>query len=694
MLGLLKSDEKMCSGHVAESEKFNSARLLKLYQEQSPDVLDRATATRLNDCVRKYPNASANKLVSKYVVHQKRVNNASQAYLTELVAIDSVLGAAGKPASPKLEEICSKSPSQEILKSCDFLLKKCKEPANLQSLVQQTQDGMQSLSSLTADLSQLQTKVASSSGDEQRSLKVKMGLIQIQIDSLERGIPWVQGQKFKDVFKKRKNVQEALIAQLQENRSKIGSRFDRLQEVGRCLRGHDGDHCEPNELRKDIEEAPPLPNVSIDWKDSGRLQERLAISRYQNYQECILERKADQDRTTAVISSAVQSAVYSLLTLGAGSWLVFSKGAMLAKDLVRLAMVTSQSDLFVTEGEKLVKECLHQSYGLEKVAKTEGPALTCPQPNQNTTKALQYNACLQQGVMTVLAGLPLAQMKITPTVPPDTWKPKSEHELKKYFGVHVKEVNENAAKLTTSNSKYFSDVAQNNLKTLRKHDLEKFLSFKTLSKDFGYQGVPKEIIQGLKNSDEYMSLLSKDGKNVELSISKTLQILWGESPESLAIKISTAKTAAEKTHWESVLKLRDYLVQTMDVIDGKIMHAVYANVKSADERVELKLIEMLADQAARISNPVTKSELGRPVLSVSNYINKEGGHEWFVKKISEANNPAEREAAIKLINRIGMPELQRMSTELEKTYRGSGLSGQLRYSILVMMFSQRTMDGQ
>ncbi len=693
LMGLLKSDEKSCSIVINKSVGYSPTKLLKIYEANEPELQDPAVIASLGACGKRFPEQQANKMISKYFTNQKRLEKASLSYVSELAAIDSILNTQKRP-QPDLKKVCSQSSFGNVLRECDFYINKCSPKVNIQNLVNQTSVVLEGITDLKNEIKKL-TRAAkqSTSALEKKSLEEKMNLLNIQLKMKEQIVPWINGQKFKRQLKANHSIADAIFAQLKENRTELIKMFEKAQAASRCFRGS-GDHdCSPKSLRKTLTATPALPDV-VDFKRFKSKDDGYAYYEYESYQKCILDRKTDQDETGHVISSATRDAAISLATLGLGSLATAARSGQVIKDLAQLGMATSQAHFFVSDAEKMVNECLHTASGLESGINAGGGGLQCPQPTQNISRALEFDSCFKQSALTLVSAGSLGVIKFQAlkasknSQPLQKWAPKNEGELKKYFFVHNREVNKNASKMYRNNSEYFTHIAPKHLKSIGKHDLEKFLSFDNLSKNYNYKGVPKEIIDGLTDKQKYASLLSKDGKNVEMSVSDVLYVLWGHSPENISVKIKSAKNATERLHWESMLKLRNFIVASMSGVDEQIMGSIYKNTTNAQGRVELKFIEMLSDLAARKANPITQAELGRPVINTYGFLQKMGAS-GIIKKISDSGSEEEKLAAKQLVERIGMPEIQRMSEELERGYQSSGLPTKLKYSVMSFLFSYR-----
>ncbi|MCM2282582.1 MAG: hypothetical protein NDI61_12130 [Bdellovibrionaceae bacterium] len=126
----------------------------------------------------------------------------------------------------------------------------------------------------------------------------------------------------------------------------------------------------------------------------------------------------------------------------------------------------------------------------------------------------------------------------------------------------------------------------------------------------------------------------------------------------------------------------------MESIDGAIMRPAHQSAGSPRARVELRLLEMMSDLAARKANPITASELGRDVTSARDFITKMGT-DGLAKKISDPGSPAEFLAARQLIDRIGRQNIQRMADELESGFQSSGLPTSMKNTLLNALLTWR-----
>jgi hypothetical protein len=273
--------------------------------------------------------------------------------------------------------------------------------------------------------------------------------------------------------------------------------------------------------------------------------------------------------------------------------------------------------------------------------------------------------------------------------PMASWNPSTRGEMEHYFLNHVREVRGNAMTLYQNNQSHFRNLPPETIKGLLHHDGEKFMSMSALKEKFGYKGVPKDIVEGL--NDSHLSLRRfpiKDG-HVEMSLSESLFRLWGHSPQNLETKLKAARTPQEKKHWESMLKLRNHVVDTMGDIDNAHMRSIYRTAGSPEARVELRMVEMLADLSARKSNPITANEMGRPILSTDRFLvmMKEDG---IAKKIADPSSPAEQEAAKNLVQRIGLHQIRQMASEAENLHRSTGVPTSFSNMLINTTISIRT----
>lgn len=270
------------------------------------------------------------------------------------------------------------------------------------------------------------------------------------------------------------------------------------------------------------------------------------------------------------------------------------------------------------------------------------------------------------------------------TTPPEKWGPKNTAEMQAYSSLHIREVRSNSVRFFKQHRDLFQNATSGQLKYIRKHDLEKVLEFNELSKNYGYRGVPKEIAEDLFEFGDLIGKKSRDGKFIELSIADSLKMLWGHSHGSLNSLAQGAKTMAERKHWDAMIGLRNHVINAMEKIDDRIMADSYSKVQSPAARVELRLIEFISDLSARKANPITASEFGRSITPTAVFI-KAMGREKLVQKIAGSDSPIEIHAARRLLDKVTMDDIARMATELEGTYKSSGLPTSLNNTILFQL---------
>lgn len=260
------------------------------------------------------------------------------------------------------------------------------------------------------------------------------------------------------------------------------------------------------------------------------------------------------------------------------------------------------------------------------------------------------------------------------------WKPRNTADVQSYSSLHIREVEKNANRFFLKNRELLEHVTPKHLQTIRRHDLPKVLEFSELAKNYGYRGVPKEIVSDLFEFGEFATKKSRDGKYIEMSIADSLKLLWGHHPGGLETLAQQAKTTSERAHWHAMLRLRQHVIEAMNGLDKKIMHDAYAKIPTPTERVELRFIEFIADLSARRTNPMTKGEFGRTIIPTGEFL-KKMGRENLVQKIA-GDSAMEVHAARKFLDKMTMDEVAAMATELEGAYKSSGLPTSLSNTIL------------
>ncbi len=245
------------------------------------------------------------------------------------------------------------------------------------------------------------------------------------------------------------------------------------------------------------------------------------------------------------------------------------------------------------------------------------------------------------------------------------WLPASAQEMAAYSRQHISEVQSQAQRLFEKHQALFPSLSKNSLKMLKQHDKEKVLDFKTLRDRHGYQGIPTELLKDHQDFTSWVSRQSADGKHIEMSLNEALQILWGQNPGTLARGAQAAKSQTERVHWNSMGKLRDYVIENLNRIDGEIMETAMRRLRSPEERVEMRLVEFLADLTARSSNPLTQFEFGRGISSTSAFM-KQLGRDGLISKLAGgSSSPAEIQAAKRLLERVSPDEIADIATWLE-----------------------------
>lgn len=247
-----------------------------------------------------------------------------------------------------------------------------------------------------------------------------------------------------------------------------------------------------------------------------------------------------------------------------------------------------------------------------------------------------------------------------------SWLPQSAHEMAAYSRQHISEVQTQALRLYDHHSELFPSISSSNLKALRKHDREKVLDFKTLRNKHGYRGIPTELLRDHQNFNSWVFRQSADGKHIEISLNEALELLWGQNPGSLAKGIQAARSHVEERHWASLGRLREHVINTLNRIDGEIMEASMRRLKSPQERVEMRLVEFLADLTARKSNPLTQYEFGREITSTSEFVRKMGKDGLVSKLTGGSKSPTETQAARRLLDRVSIDEIADIANWLEK----------------------------
>lgn len=309
---------------------------------------------------------------------------------------------------------------------------------------------------------------------------------------------------------------------------------------------------------------------------------------------------------------------------------------------------------------------------------------------RSETKAM--GEVLLQSATTVTAALPVytlgkqgADMRV---VLNSAWRPASPQEMASYFQTHVREVESTATSIYKDHIEYFPNLNRDSINVLKAHDMEKFLNFKKLARKFGYEGVPKEIVEDLADGPKFLHRLSKDGKYVKMSISDALYTLWGHNPDSLKEKIALAKTVDERRPLEALLKLQQHVVTSMESIDNAIMRPAYKAAGSAAARVEIRLLELMADKAVRTGNGITASEMGRAVYPTRQLYEKLGA-EGLAKHIADPKSPEELIAARQLIDRIGLDEITRVTEATERRFVSLGPPTSFRNTVQNMLSSPK-----
>ncbi|MBK7890670.1 MAG: hypothetical protein IPJ84_07445 [Bdellovibrionales bacterium] len=130
-----------------------------------------------------------------------------------------------------------------------------------------------------------------------------------------------------------------------------------------------------------------------------------------------------------------------------------------------------------------------------------------------------------------------------------------------------------------------------------------------------------------------------------------------------------------------MIKLREYVVTSMESLDNAIMLPAYKAAGSAAARVEVRLIELMADKAARTGNGITVSEMGRAVYPTRELYDK-FGVEGLAKHIADPNSPEELQAARVLVKRIGLENIKRVTESIESNFVSEGLPTSFKNTVL------------
>lgn len=238
-------------------------------------------------------------------------------------------------------------------------------------------------------------------------------------------------------------------------------------------------------------------------------------------------------------------------------------------------------------------------------------------------------------------------------------KPKTKKDIIKYFDHHNREVVHLSYRVREAHPALASRISVKLLDNVAVHDAVKKMPFETLKKEFGYQGVPIDIISGLdlKFIDKLKLKFKKstDGKFYELDIIDQINILWGTSPKVIQDSLKASKAGSKEwKHWTAMDGLFKHTVNdAIGSIDDQIAAKFIASL-TPRERVALRMTEAAADWSARTGNPLTSHELGQKAQGTADYIaSRKSPEEYLLYKLAPTKNPIEEQEARQLIAEMG-----------------------------------------
>ncbi len=441
-----------------------------------------------------------------------------------------------------------------------------------------------------------------------------------------------------------------------------------------------------------------------------------------SYQTCIHERMLDQKNTASVIGLAAVSSypLFRLIRVGAMATKAKSLISEIPKAGVNLSraisnpMVTGLANFSTTAGrviidgigyasvfEVLEKKCGFTPGDLESQVNTSS-SNQCLFSKKRLVAQESKDACLKQVVtMTALAGK--ANVALMTTKLPGSnnngtaldghastsrkdivsenkivkqahivrennymtitgnykLKPKTKKDIIKYFDHHNREVVHLSYRVREAHPALASRISVKLLDNVAVHDAVKKMPFETLKKEFGYQGVPIDIISGLdlKFIDKLKLKFKKsaDGKYYQLDIIDQINILWGTSPKVIQDSLKVAKEGSkESKHWKAMDSLFKHTVtDAIGSIDDQIAAKFIASLTPRG-RVALRMTEAAADWSARTGNPLTSHELGQKAQGTADYIaSRKSPEEYLLYKLAPTKNPIEEQEARQLIAEMG-----------------------------------------
>lgn len=344
-------------------------------------------------CAHEKPNANA--LISKYYYYIGRSYESTKYSVSHLRFMQGLILSLRGKTSPQYPNICDKikfsdlktqcqSPCQNDTNTGSFFLQSYQEAFNLRQQIK------------VKLLDRLQFLQDNPSGRMESNDPISKSM-KNEIAILESEFPLITGDFFKKTLgsatagsleNPNPLFKEALLAELQKTEDSIIDNIAEASSVQNCL-GKRATKCDPEKIFNTLKEMPYL-NPSVG-------PEGVEVSAFNNYQNCLYDRKVDKNEIRRVLSGLSRDAVFTFASMGLGS--IFTLGPRTA-----LLVNTGVNTYFATPSvQKAYHACSDQFGTLPQMQLYQ-----CDSTQNFVAKMNEHTSCISATFMAALDGAPIA----------------------------------------------------------------------------------------------------------------------------------------------------------------------------------------------------------------------------------------------------------------------------------------------
>ncbi|MCB0351742.1 MAG: hypothetical protein KDD38_11200, partial [Bdellovibrionales bacterium] len=293
--GTIKSNWNTCQREINRSHRFStSTDLAKYLNEKSDTAIGPIHYDRITSCTS--GNAEEDKSTTgTYFYLLNRMKMGANSSLEQIATIDSLLGDNEKNILEGLN--CGSILLPQTTLRCEEL-KKCKSKVGaLSQLASETAWAEKMISQAKQKISEITFRRGYRANDP----RVKK--INNIIRFYEMKYPWLQSETYNNHRKgkgqKLKDIQEAIKAQLINNRATLKDSYSQFRYGAACLGEMDREEaaCSVDALKKLLEKAPTFSAVEFSNNNNEEVMESIAAKQFYDAACCVDNSSRDQDAT-------------------------------------------------------------------------------------------------------------------------------------------------------------------------------------------------------------------------------------------------------------------------------------------------------------------------------------------------------------------------------------------------------------